>query len=539
MVVDEPFVHPFLSFVEKVEASCHARKVPCFRVDGNTTVPPCSVLARISKEKRGKKGSKVDVLEEVLWNGVPSKAWIWQKKTEHLRKDQIRSAMNGEFDAPPLLNRIDNTLFFLDAQLKGNRESVDEDVSNTATGNNEITTHVTRTMIQMNSATFPASWRSIDNAAPGLRPWSVSELTDLFHSRNRYASNSIKKWSMEWPGADATVPPCPQTIGTCRAGMQRWNNFVRDPKRRGLVYYAKRRTDPLKPHSSSRMSCYLNLGIISAFRLVHEVKLAQSSKVAGADKFEEEIVKWREMSYAHAFSRRNYHCIGSVPQWAIQWIEKEHKQSMKRFTSSNSGVDTGMSRLENGTTGNEKWDAMQRYLINTGELHNNVRMTWGKELVHWGTKSNFTDEDDPESIKNDPTTTILQTLCYLNDRFALDGLSPPSYAGLLWCIGWSDKPGRDGGISAKPASRYKTPASSFQQAESLLLEGGRAQEGDTNLDTEHQTSILSSFQKQESLRSSHDAGRSSGKKRKASSNLPMKDSSSSSVTLTHFFVKKT
>ena len=44
------------------------------------------------------------------------------------------------------------------------------------------------------------------------------------------------------------------------------------------------------------MSCYLNFGIVSIFRLVHEVKLAQAAKVSGASKFEEEIVKWREVS---------------------------------------------------------------------------------------------------------------------------------------------------------------------------------------------------------------------------------------------------
>lgn len=32
----------------------------------------------------------------------------------------------------------------------------------------------------------------------------------------------------------------------------------------------------------------------------------------------------------------------------------------------------------------------------------------------------------------------------LNDDYALDGGAPPSYGGLLWCLGWRDRPGANG-----------------------------------------------------------------------------------------------
>ena len=51
----------------------------------------------------------------------------------------------------------------------------------------------------------------------------------------------------------------------------------------------------------------------------------------------------------------------------------------------------------------------------------------GKTVVHWQATKVSTEE------------SLLQ-LCCLNDRFALDGLSPPSYGGVLWCYGWQDKP---------------------------------------------------------------------------------------------------
>ena len=74
---------------------------------------------------------------------------------------------------------------------------------------------------------------------------------------------------------------------------------------------------------------------------------------SGPDKYEEEIVKWREMSYAHAFARLDYDDVANIPH---------------RPTGGHS-----LQQLANGTTGDTKWDAMQQYLFRTGELHNNGR----------------------------------------------------------------------------------------------------------------------------------------------------------------------
>ena len=68
------------------------------------------------------------------------------------------------------------------------------------------------------------------------------------------------------------------------------------------------------------------------------------------------------------------------------------------------------------------------------------------------------------------TSELLQHMASLNDRFALDGLSPPSYAGLLWCLGWCDKPWTGGSISTKPSSRYRVGSEGFAEAQKRLLE---------------------------------------------------------------------
>ena len=46
----------------------------------------------------------------------------------------------------------------------------------------------------------------------------------------------------------------------------------------------------------------------------------------------------------------------------------------------------------------------------------------------------------------------LSLLLRLNDRFALDGGAPPSYGGVLWCLGWRDRPGPDGCPTARPTA---------------------------------------------------------------------------------------
>ena len=67
-------------------------------------------------------------------------------------------------------------------------------------------------------------------------------------------------------------------------------------------------------------------------------------------------------------------------------------------------------------TGDEFWDAAQTQLVVTGELHNNVRMTWGKAFLSWS--------PSPEEA--------LARALHNNHKFALDGCDPCSYGGILW-----------------------------------------------------------------------------------------------------------
>ncbi|MEQ8765220.1 MAG: FAD-dependent oxidoreductase [Planctomycetota bacterium] len=80
--------------------------------------------------------------------------------------------------------------------------------------------------------------------------------------------------------------------------------------------------------------------------------------------------------------------------------------------------------LARARTDEPLWDAAQLSLLRHGELHNDVRMTWGKQLLGW--------TEDPQRA--------LELAIDLNHRFALDGRDPASYGGILWCFGQFDRP---------------------------------------------------------------------------------------------------
>ncbi len=69
------------------------------------------------------------------------------------------------------------------------------------------------------------------------------------------------------------------------------------------------------------------------------------------------------------------------------------------------------------------WDATQRELLRTGEIHNYAHMLWGKRVIDWCA----TYEEAFELLE------------HMNNKYALDGRNPNSYAGILWCFGKHDR----------------------------------------------------------------------------------------------------
>ncbi|MEO1614587.1 MAG: FAD-dependent oxidoreductase [Planctomycetota bacterium] len=206
---------------------------------------------------------------------------------------------------------------------------------------------------------------------------------------------------------DHSVAPVAETPGGTRAGYARWQHFLQS----GVQRYRYSRNNPVSPDGSSRMSAYLHYGMVSPFRI------ARDAAKAGAQKYLDELLVWREMAFHFCFHHTEVlDSLEAIPTWARETLIKHANDARLKNCS--------WERLSRGHSDQPLWDAAQRSLLKHGELHNNVRMTWGKSTIPW---------------LSSPLRALQLTLD-LNHRYALDGRNPSSYGGILWCFGQFDRP---------------------------------------------------------------------------------------------------
>lgn len=208
---------------------------------------------------------------------------------------------------------------------------------------------------------------------------------------------------------DHTVPPV-ATRGGREAAMARLHAFTAD----GLQHYAERRRDPSDDGGSSRLSPYLHYGQLSPARVVRAVREAAPPAQAAA--FLNEMVVWRELALNFCWYDRRYGALDALPDWTRRSMHEHERDPRPALYT--------LGELERGATHDELWNAAQQELVRTGMIHNLVRMLWGKSVLTW-TRG---------------YEAALSWLIHLNDRFALDGRDPNSYAGIQWCFGKFDRP---------------------------------------------------------------------------------------------------
>lgn len=207
---------------------------------------------------------------------------------------------------------------------------------------------------------------------------------------------------------DHGIAPVHHTPGGATAGLQRWRAF----SEHRLARYGSDRNDPLRA-GTSRLSAYLHFGHVSPFLVARE---AWAHRTEGAEKFLDELLTWRELAWHFCLHQPKHETVEALPAWARDTL-KQHERDGRTFLPSG-------EQLARAQTGNLLWDAAQRQLLTHGELHNNVRMTWGKALLSWTRTAQ----------------EALSLLIELNHRYALDGRDPASYSGILWCLGALDRP---------------------------------------------------------------------------------------------------
>ncbi len=208
---------------------------------------------------------------------------------------------------------------------------------------------------------------------------------------------------------DHAVKPSSAYRGGTSAGRVRLRHFVSEI----LPRYDEARNDP-SIDGTSRLSPYLHFGFLSAHEIVDAVEQAGAPRAA-TDAYLEELIVRRELAYNFTRFNARYNSLDAVPDWA--------KKTMREHAPDTRPALLVPEQIEGAETYDELWDATQRELLRTGEIHNYARMLWGKRVIEW----QETYED------------AFRLLEHLNNKYALDGRNPNSYAGILWCFGKHDR----------------------------------------------------------------------------------------------------
>lgn len=209
---------------------------------------------------------------------------------------------------------------------------------------------------------------------------------------------------------DHGVPQSYHYRGGTIEGRGRLRKFVDEI----LPNYHTARSKPDRD-GSSRLSAYLHFGYLSPIEIALAVRDSGAPQES-IDAYLEELIVRRELSYNMTLFNDRYDSLDALPAWVHKTM-RDHAGDERQFTYT-------LEQLETGETHDELWNAAQREMVVTGEMHNYVRMLWGKNIIAWS-----------------PSYMVaFETLVHLNNKYCLDGRNPNSYCGILWCFGKHDRP---------------------------------------------------------------------------------------------------
>ncbi|MEI8255998.1 MAG: deoxyribodipyrimidine photo-lyase [Deltaproteobacteria bacterium] len=209
---------------------------------------------------------------------------------------------------------------------------------------------------------------------------------------------------------DHDVAPVADRVGgphEARARLERFTTGV-------LRHYAEERNDMARV-AVSGLSPYLHFGHLSV-RAVALVAREEERGGDGRDAFLEQLIVRRSLAFNWVMNQPLHTEYASVPAWARDQLAK-HADDPRPLA-------TDFSHWLAGETGEALWNAAQRELLRDGVIHPYARMLWGKVAI--------TLAKNPEDA--------FAWLVELNDRFALDGRDPNTYASIAWCFGLHDRP---------------------------------------------------------------------------------------------------
>jgi deoxyribodipyrimidine photo-lyase len=145
----------------------------------------------------------------------------------------------------------------------------------------------------------------------------------------------------------------------------------------------------------------------------------RKSPAPEADKhaFLSQVIRWRELSVNFVRFNADYDNFKCGEPWAHRTLAK-HAGDHRPLAYTE-------KQLEHAETHDPLWNAAQMQMVNTGRMHNYMRMYWAKKILEWS-------PSPPRAYR---------IAVHLNDKYELDGRDPNGYAGIAWSIvGKFDRP---------------------------------------------------------------------------------------------------
>lgn len=211
-------------------------------------------------------------------------------------------------------------------------------------------------------------------------------------------------------GVDESVPPSDRLVG----GLSAANRFLARFIGHRLADYAADASDPVLD-GCSHMSPYLHFGQISPLDVALRVQKSDAPRAAG-DAYLEQLIVRRELGLNACWFNPAYDRYASLPAWSRKTLDL-HRKDKREFLYSR-------AQWEAGATHDPCWNAAQAEMVRSGQMHNYMRMYWGKKILEWSRT--------PEEA--------FETALYLNNKYELDGRDPNGFAGVAWCFGLHDRP---------------------------------------------------------------------------------------------------
>ena len=170
---------------------------------------------------------------------------------------------------------------------------------------------------------------------------------------------------------------------------------------------------------------YIHFGQISTLEILDQLKMAlDQEKITETvyEAYKEQIFIRRELAFNYCYYNPRYDTFnGMTEPWAYETM-KIHQSDERVYLYTKDDYI-------NYRTHDPYFNAAMKEMVETGFMHNYMRMYWAKKIIEWS----HTHEE------------AYHTILSLNNAYFIDGRDPNSYTGVAWCFGkhdraWTERP---------------------------------------------------------------------------------------------------